>query len=121
VLPISIDEKISGKIYLDGKELAEPIIIRHCGQDIGYRELNGLAIEQRLTRTEANHVLAEGGRFDFSDLVIIIKGGAQAPTIRSQPLTIQERHALVLNTDLESTSSNGSAKQRETEPPSLQV
>lgn len=122
VLPISIDEKISGKIYLDGKELAEPIIVRHFGQDIGFRELNGLAIEQRLTRTEANHILAEGGRFDFSDLVIIIKGGTQAPTIRSQPLTILERNALVLNKDFENTSSNGNAKQhesvevRETEP-----
>jgi hypothetical protein len=122
VLPISIDEKISGKIYLDGKELAEPIIVRHFGQDIGFRELNGLAIEQRLTRTEANYLLAEGGKFDFSDLVIIIKGGTQAPTIRPQPLTILERHALVLNKDFENTSSNGNAKQherlevRETEP-----
>jgi hypothetical protein len=110
VWPISVDENSSGKIYLDGRELAEPMLVRHHGEDIGFRKLDGLAVEQRLTRTEANHVLAEGGSFDFSGLVITIKGGTQSPTVQPQSLTIQESHALVLSKNFQEISSNGNER-----------
>jgi hypothetical protein len=96
VFAISIDENIEGKIYLDGKELADPIIVRHNGEEIGFRQLNGLAVEQRLTTTEANLIKTKGATFYFEGLTIMIKGGEHSSEIQPKPLTITRDHALVV-------------------------
>jgi hypothetical protein len=94
VLPISIDETIRGRICFEGRELADPVIVKHCGEGIQYRQLDGLAIEQRLTRTEADHILATpDGVFDFQFLEITIKSGSDYPIIE-HPLRITHEHAL---------------------------
>jgi hypothetical protein len=94
VVPVSIDENVSGRIRFNGRELADPVIIRHCGQSIPNRRLNGLAIEQRLTRTEAEHILATPlGIFDFQELEIMIKSGSDYP-VRPQPLRITHEHSI---------------------------
>ena len=100
VFSISVDEKIEGKIYLDGKELADPIIVRHNGEDIGFRQLNGLAVEQRLTATEANHILTKGGTFYFDGLTIMIKGGEHSSEIQPKPLSITRDQALAVGKNL---------------------
>lgn len=95
VLPVNLHKK-QGKIYLNGRELADPIIVQYEGKNFGFRELSGLTLEQRLTPTEASEILARGGTFQFTDLHIEINGNSQFPPVKAWRLTITQDHTLVL-------------------------
>ncbi len=104
VFDISVDEKIEGRIRLNGKPLGDPMLLQHNGQDFGFKELDGLSVEQRFTTTEANRILTSGALFSFTDLTITVKGGSRFPQVKPQPITITSQHALALDTNLNEKS-----------------
>jgi hypothetical protein len=104
VFRLSIAEKVEGRIHLNGKPLADLMLLKHIGQDFGFKELDGLSVEQRFTTTEANQILTNGGLFSFTDLKITIKGRSRSPQIQPQRLTITSDHALALDANLNEKS-----------------
>src|SRR6266536_30929 len=100
VFMVGIAEQIKGEIYYDGVQLIEPIIVRHADSDIGRREIGGIAIEQRLTPTEAAHISKMQGTFHFSALEITIKGGTSFPQVKPERLGITEHeHSLSMQNE----------------------
>lgn len=106
VFEISIDKKVEGRIHLNGKPLGDPMLVQHNGEDFGFKELDGLSVEQRFTTTEANQILTSGALFSFSNLKIDIRGGSRFPQVKPQTLTITSDHALALDADLNEKSSH---------------
>lgn len=100
VFTIGIEKGINGEIYYDGVELAEPRIIRYADENIGFMQLGGISIEQRLTKTEAAHIAKMQGTFHFSALKITIKGADQFPDLKPQRLPITEHeHSLSMQNE----------------------